>query len=342
MKQQHARVLAATVAAAAAVAVGAAAPTIAPVPTISLSHTNSSRPPVTIPRVLLGTGGGGGGFDASLWLNNGGMGFDTAQTYCYTSVNPFCSHVAIANAMASSSAAQPFLISKIEPEDFGPVDFMSGFGRAVTRGILQDLSVSRVDMLMAHQAGRHETDTNVRPPCFNISGATDGTGTYNGCRIQMMQSFLSLVASGVASSIGVSNWQIRDLVAVYNATGAWPSALEVEVHPYWHEDALLDFCIAQNITIINYAPLAVSPTHGLLTDPAVVAVAQAHGVTPAQAALRWGLQRTQGVVIPRSANLTHMAENVDVFGFELTAAEMASLGALPQKKIFSVYCQDWC
>jgi aryl-alcohol dehydrogenase-like predicted oxidoreductase len=73
-----------------------------------------------------------------------------------------------------------------------------------------------------------------------------------------------------------------------------------------------------------------------------MAGAAAHGVTPAQAALRWGLQRTRGVVIPRSANATHMRDNMDVFGFALSDAEMAALAGLPQKKIFSVYCQPWC
>ena len=151
-----------------------------------------------------------------------------------------------------------------------------------------------------------------------------------------------MVKAGLARAIAVSNWQVRDLQQVFAATGVFPAALEVEVHPFWHEDALLDFCMQHNITVINYAPLAVSPAHGLLTHPAVVAVAAAHGVTPAQAALRWGLQRTAGVVIPRSANSSHMRDNMDVFDFELTAAEMSALAALPQKKIFDVYCQPWC
>ena len=51
------------------------------VPTIQLAHTTNGT--VEIPRMLLGTGGGNGGFDAMAWLNAGGTGFDTAQTYCY-------------------------------------------------------------------------------------------------------------------------------------------------------------------------------------------------------------------------------------------------------------------
>ena len=312
----------------------------ASVPLLPLSWTAA---PLSIPRVLLGTGGGGGGYDAAAWLEEGGAGFDSATTYCYTSSNPFCSHVAIGNALAGAPSSSPFIISKIEPEDYtAEVGWLTGFGRVISRGILQDLSVPSVDVVMFHQAGRHAADSNVRPPCFNASAAADGRGTYADCRVATFRALQAAVAAGAARAVAVSNWQQRDLQQVRDALGVFPAALEVEVHPYWHEDALLDFCLANNITVINYAPLAVSPAHGLLADAAVVAVAAAHGVTPAQAALRWGLQRTRGVVIPRSANATHMRENMDVFGFELTDAEMAALAGLPQKKIFSVYCQPWC
>jgi hypothetical protein len=101
--------------------------------------------------------------------------------------------------------------------------------------------------------------------------------------------------------------QIRELQQLYDATGQWPSLNEIEVHPYWHEDALIDFCFANGITVVNYAPLAKGE---VLTDPAVIAVAAAHGVTPAQAVLRWGLQRTNGIVIPRSVNVSHVVVGV--------------------------------
>lgn len=314
---------------------------LAAVPTLPLAWLPSGAS-VSIPRVLLGTGGGGGGYDVQAWMAAGGPGFDTSSTYCYASSSPYCSQVAIGNAVAAGGAPG-FVLSKIEPEDFGSAAALNGFGRPVSRGILQEMSLPRLDMLMFHQAGRSESADNVRPLCFNASAAADGRGTYADCRVETFTAMQQLVKAGVARSIGVSNWQIRDLQQVFAATGAFPSALEIEVHPLWHEDALIDFAIAHNITVINYAPLAVSPSHGLLQLPAVLAVAAAHGVTPAQAALRWGLQRTQGIVIPRSANASHMRDNMDIFGFELSDAEMATLSALPQgKKIFNVYCQPWC
>ena len=311
------------------------------IPTLSLANT---LVPVHIPRILLGTGGGNGGYNTTAWLTVNGPGYDTAQTYCYNAVAPYCSPVSIFNSLIQTQTNPDslFIISKIEPEDFGTVDTLTGFGRPITRGILQEMSLPSINMLMFHQAGRHETDTNPHPNCFNISGATNGQGTYAQCRIETFLALRSLLSDNTTYSVGVSNWQIRELQQVYNATGIYPSALEIEVHPYWHEDDLINFCIANNITVINYAPLALGTQYGLLSDPAVVAVAQNHQVTPAQAVLRWGLQKTQGIVIPRSANVTHMIENMNIFDFELTDTEMQSLSVLPQKKIFNVYCQPWC
>ena len=317
----------------------ARAPAAVVIPTLALSWTPKQ---VLIPRVMLGTGGGGGGYDAAAWLAIGGTGFDSSYTYCYNSAAPYCSHVAIYMAMAAAKAdpASLFFISKIEPEDFGNVSTMSGFGRVIDRGILQDLSIAHLDVLMAHQAGRHETDNNVRPACFDASLA-NAAGTYSTCRVEMMRSFLALQKSGVARAVAVSNWQIRDLQQVFDATGVFPSALEVEVHPYWHEDSLIAFCKYNNITLVNYAPVSMANPL-LFAEPAIMAAAAAHGVTPAQVVLRWGLQYTGGVIIPRSHNSSHMLDNVAVFDFALSDAEMAAMSNYPQKKIFSVYCQPWC
>ena len=95
----------------------------ASIPTLTLSYTAGSAP-VQIPRVLLGTGGGGGGYDAGLWLRAGGPGFDSAYTYCYNSAAPFCSHVAIWQALQEARLAPnaTFIISKIEPASAAPLE----------------------------------------------------------------------------------------------------------------------------------------------------------------------------------------------------------------------------
>jgi len=119
---------------------------------------------------------------------------------------------------------------------------MNGFGRVIDRGILQDLSVPYIDMIMAHQAGR-AAGGNTRPPCYNASAGAEGT--FAECRRLMFASFRAAVALGHARAIGVSNWQVRDLQQAFDAFGVFPSALEVEVHPWWHEDALVSFSRAR-------------------------------------------------------------------------------------------------
>jgi len=204
------------------------------------------------------------------------------------------------------------------------------------------MSIESLDMLMFHQAGRSEKDSNVRPPCFDPAGASNGQGTYAACRLQTFQGMQQLMSAGKIRAIGVSNWQIRDIEQVFNATGAYPSALEVEVHPWWHEDDLIDYCRSKGITVINYAPVAMAQP-AYLSTPEVLAIAQSHAITPAQVLLLWGLQRTQGVVIPRSANATHMKENLAAPTLApLTGQEMLALSNFTQKKIFNVYCQPWC
>jgi diketogulonate reductase-like aldo/keto reductase len=209
--------------------VAVAGASAASLPTLTLNNG------VSIPRMLLGTGGGGGGFNVSAWLEVAaalGTGFDTAYTYCYEATPPFCSHVAIYNAVSQAglSPSSLFYISKTEPEDFGAQAYMNGFGRVVDRGILQDMAIPRIDMLMMHQAGRHSTDNNYRPPCFNESAAGPaGPGAYADCRVQTFQAFLAIQKAGTARSVAVSNWQVRDLQQVFAATGVYPAANEIEV-----------------------------------------------------------------------------------------------------------------
>jgi 2,5-diketo-D-gluconate reductase A len=182
--------------------------------------------------------------------------------------------------------------------------------------------------------------TNNPHHVFNQSTPWTGSNLFEGHR-----ALLAVQKAGGAKLVGASNYEVRDLQQIFDATGTWPDVLEIEVHPYWHEDSLIDFAVSKGITILSYAPLAKGAAFGLLEDAAVVAVAAAHGVTPAQAVLKWGLQRTGGAVLPRSTNSSHMTENLAVLemAWELSPAEMASLSGLPQRpKIYSTSCYPWC
>eukprot|EP00730_Choanoeca_flexa_P015129 TRINITY_DN6870_c0_g1_i2.p1 TRINITY_DN6870_c0_g1~~TRINITY_DN6870_c0_g1_i2.p1 ORF type:complete len:135 (+),score=20.30 TRINITY_DN6870_c0_g1_i2:65-469(+) len=86
------------------------------------------------------------------------------------------------------------------------------------------------------------------------------------------------------------------------------------------------------------------PRSKMLDDPALAQVAQKHNVTVGQVALRWGLQKMNdnGIVIPRSHNITHMEENIHALSFKLDQDDMDSLQNLPQSKVYDTQCQPWC
>jgi 2,5-diketo-D-gluconate reductase A len=135
---------------------------------------------------------------------------------------------------------------------------------------------------------------------------------------------------GRITVIGVCNFQIPHLQHLYDETGEFPAINQIELHPYLVQQELRDFHAANGIVTEAWSPLA-SGGLGLLTDLAVQKVADAHGVTPAQAILRWHLQ-LGNVVIPKSVHDERIRENFDLFGFELTDDEVASITDLDRAK----------
>lgn len=130
-------------------------------------------------------------------------------------------------------------------------------------------------------------------------------------------------------SIGVSNFQPHHLDAVVDATGVVPAINQVEIHPSFAQPALLAYHRKLGIATEAWGPLGQGK--GELEMPGLVAVAQEVGRSPAQVAIRWHLQR--GVVtIPKSVTPSRIAENLDVFDFELTSAQMAAIDALDRNE----------
>jgi 2,5-diketo-D-gluconate reductase A len=125
---------------------------------------------------------------------------------------------------------------------------------------------------------------------------------------------------GRITTIGVCNFQISHLEHLYEQTGEYPAINQIELHPYLVQQELRDFHAEHGIVTEAWSPLA-SGGLGLLDDPVVTEIASAHGVTPAQAILRWHLQ-IGNVVIPKSVTPSRIEENFDLFGFELTDEEV--------------------
>jgi len=146
--------------------------------------------------------------------------------------------------------------------------------------------------------------------------------------LESWQTLEQLKAAGKTTSIGVSNFHIPHLERVIGESGTVPAIDQIELHPAFAQRPIREFAASKGIAIEAWGPLG-QGKYDLFGMPPVVEAARAHGVTPAQAVIRWHLQ--SGIIIfPKSNSRERMAENFDVFGFELTAAEMAAIDGLDQ------------
>ncbi|WP_159467814.1 aldo/keto reductase [Dyadobacter sp. 3J3] len=121
----------------------------------------------------------------------------------------------------------------------------------------------------------------------------------------------SLVDSGKCGAIGLSDISLKDLIPIYEAARIKPAVVQIESHPYLPETELLEFCQANNITFLAFAPLGHGIKPGPLEDSVILSIAKRVGKTPAQVLLAWALQRgTALLTTPKTADRAR--ENFDV------------------------------
>ena len=133
---------------------------------------------------------------------------------------------------------------------------------------------------------------------------------------------------GLARHIGVSNHTTGLLAEALKAATEPLVCNQVEYHPHLNQAKVMAATRAAGMAMAAYCPLGRGDTGGVLTEPAVLAIAQARGKTAAQVVLRWHLQQPGVVAIPKSATPSRIRENFAVFDFALTGAEMAQLSGL--------------
>jgi diketogulonate reductase-like aldo/keto reductase len=131
---------------------------------------------------------------------------------------------------------------------------------------------------------------------------------------------------GHARSIGVSNFDVRELEQVMATATIAPVVDQVQSNPFVYRRALLEACQQRGVTLEAYSPLG---TGRHLSNPTVERVAQRVGRTPAQVLLRWSLQHDVPV-IPKSTHRERLEENAQIFDFALSDEDMAELDALDQ------------
>ncbi|MFF4446232.1 aldo/keto reductase [Streptomyces sp. NPDC001502] len=143
--------------------------------------------------------------------------------------------------------------------------------------------------------------------------------------VAIWKTFEEIAASGRAKAVGVSNFRPADLERIAAESELVPAVNQVELHPLFPQAELRAVHARRGIATEAWSPLGQGKE--LLTLPAVAAIAAAHGRSAAQVVLRWHLQHGN-IVIPKSVTPARIRENLDVFGFELAAADMAALDAL--------------
>lgn len=185
-----------------------------------------------------------------------------------------------------------WVTSKLWPSEYG-----EGVTSEAIDKMLDRLGTGYIDLLLLHQQ----------------------FGDYMGAWKDMERA----VKDGRVRSIGLSNFESDRLEQVLGAAEIKPSVLQVECHPYYPQRELRKRIAPYGTVIECWYPLG-HGDKGLLGDPTIVALAEKYGKSPAQIILRWDIQEGN-IVIPKALNTEHMAQNIDVFDFELTEGDMESI-----------------
>jgi 2,5-diketo-D-gluconate reductase A len=204
------------------------------------------------------------------------------------------------------SRDEVFIETKVWITDFGYDATLHAFDKAVGK-----LGVDRLDLMILHQALPGEFELTV--------------GAY--------EALEKLYADSQVRAIGVSNFMPPHLDRLLAETDVVPAINQIEVHPYFRQSELLAYDDAHGILNQAWAPIGgitfyrEGPHTSTLENPVIGGIAAAHSKTPAQVMLRWHLQQGRQV-IPKSVTPKRIAENFDVFDFDLSAEQLAAIDAL--------------
>jgi 2,5-diketo-D-gluconate reductase A len=142
--------------------------------------------------------------------------------------------------------------------------------------------------------------------------------------VETWQAIIEGQEAGLARAIGVSNFQPAHLRRIIDETGVTPAVNQIELHPYFQQAGLRREHADRGIVTEAWSPLAQGEVLG---DPVIGEIAEAHGKTPAQVVLRWHIE-LGNVVFPKSVTVERLQENIEIFDFALSAAEMEQLEAV--------------
>jgi diketogulonate reductase-like aldo/keto reductase len=198
-----------------------------------------------------------------------------------------------------------FIETKIWINDYGYDETLHGFEKSAGK-----LGVEELDLLILHQP---------LPSAFERT-----LGAYRALE--------KLLADGKVRAIGVSNFMPAHLARLLAEVSIVPAVNQIEVHPYFQQAELQALHERHGILTQAWSPIGGITFYrgggrSTLEDPAILSIAHVHGKSAAQVMLRWGLQKGRSV-IPKSVKPARIAENFDVFDFELTDTQLAAIDAL--------------
>lgn len=227
-------------------------------------------------------------------LDLGYRHIDTAQMYG--------NEAEVGRALADSGVPREevFLTSKLDNPNHEP-----GPAHASFEGTLRDLRTEYVDLFLIHW------------PLPTL---------YGGDLLMPWHALEEFHAQGRARAIGLSNFQVAHVETILAGAEVTPHVNQIEAHPYLRNDEVREHALAHGMLVEAWSPLARGRA---VSDPLLARIGEAHGVSAAQVALRWALQRGD-VVFPKSVTPARQAQNLDLFGFTLLEDEMALIATLDE------------
>jgi D-xylose reductase len=226
--------------------------------------------------------------------------------------------------------------------------------RPALQKTLTDLKLDYLDLYLIHFpiAQKYVPIEERYPPgwFFNPNDKLPKMEPVNISMSSTWQAMEELVSAGLVKHIGISNFNISLIREILATSKIRPSVLQVEAHPYLTQDKLLRFCQNEKIAVTafspigakSYAPIGMAKeSDSVLGDPVVIGVAKAVKKSAAQVVLKWGIQRGTAV-IPKASQVEHLAENIALDDFELSAEQMRQISALNRNQRFNdpgVFCE---
>ena len=198
-----------------------------------------------------------------------------------------------------------FIETKVWISDYGYDATLHAFDKSVRK-----LGVEQLDLLLLHQP---------LPSLFDRT-------------LESYRALETLLADGKVRAIGVSNFMPQHLDRLLSVASVVPSVNQIEVHPYFQQKALQRLHAEHGIATQAWSPIGgITSYRGMakrsFDDPTLLEIARTHGKSAAQVMLRWHIQERRSA-IPKSVTPARIAENFDVFDFELTREQIAAIDAL--------------